>query len=128
MVLDLEVHGELLEELLSCFRKIEKMVRNEEARFGLCHQIGFICRCRFNPEELLDIAQEVFKAWPHHTGREAYPVPPRLGMRVDEAANAASWEFDNTEPDRFFDLNTEYGRLRRDLLSFSIAHIEGLLK
>ena len=59
----------------------------------------------------------LWRDWPHYRGEDRYPVPGGMDA-YDEALEA----------DDMWDRETEYGRLRWDLLNHVIGVVEGMLQ
>lgn len=80
---------------------------------GICYQ--FDSTDLYSAEELQQYTDS-FKTWPHYSGDEGFPVPS-----PDKSIEAIDAYFDNKGD--LWDRDTEYGRLRWDLLDHIIAEI-----
>jgi hypothetical protein len=89
----------------------------EVPQFGVCRILKTLLEDNFITVSELDTIRDSWQNWKHHSGNIAYPIPStnRLFTNRD-----IYWM---TCIDKW-DLNTEYGRLRHDLLQYTIKFIE----
>lgn len=80
---------------------------------GICSQLGLYCLC--NLEEYRQFLA-CFKTWPHYSGDIDFPVPS-----PDKSIEAIDAYFDKSND--IWDRDTEYGRLRWDLLDHIIKEL-----
>ena len=94
---------------------------NKASRFGICGNVG-IClseKCGIDLHEgvLLGMLKPYFSRWPDFSGSCTYPVPHPILMPKE------GYEF-SVINHNMFDMTTEYGKSRCNLLDFIIAELE----
>lgn len=92
--------------VLDNLKKIRKEgIPNKE--LGIC----FYTKCKTINE--ITKVRSIYESWPHFSGDLGYPVPHELG---------SDYAFSFTE--NKWDRRTKYGRLRWDLLDYTINYLE----
>ena len=81
---------------------------------GICAQ--FDLYGLYSSQEQMRRFKASFKTWPHYSGDHSFPVPS-----PDKSVDAIYAYFD--ESNDLWDRDTEYGRLRWDLLDHIIAEM-----
>ena len=98
-------------QTLNILRRIRDDEKLQDASLGICPIVQRI----MEPNSVQKMLKEIFREWDKFSGDELYPVPsPRHKNSTPYNAYRKCYDM----------WQGPYGELRRDLLNFTIAHLE----